>query len=63
VDWIDLTQEIVEWRGPENTIMNLPVPKKCGNYLDQLLINLIKVTNDINLTIKFQSLILMSYAE
>jgi hypothetical protein len=33
VDWIHLGQDRYQWRDLVNTVMNLPVPPKEGNFL------------------------------
>jgi hypothetical protein len=33
LDWIQLTQDRDMWRALVNTIMNLQVPSKAGNFL------------------------------
>jgi hypothetical protein len=33
VNWIHLAQEREQWRGLVNTVMNLRVPQKAGNFL------------------------------
>jgi hypothetical protein len=33
VDWIDLAQEMSRWRALVNTIVNMRVPYKAGNFL------------------------------
>jgi len=32
-DWIHLAQNRNQWRGFVNTVMNLPVPQRAGNFL------------------------------
>jgi len=34
VDWIGLAQYRDRWRTLVSAIMNLPVPQKCGEFLD-----------------------------
>jgi hypothetical protein len=34
LDWIDLAQDRDKWCAVVNTVMNLGVPKKCGEFLD-----------------------------
>jgi len=33
VDWIHLAQDIEQWRSVVNTVMELRVPQKAGNFL------------------------------
>ena len=33
-DWMELAQDRDRWRGLVSTLMNLRVPKKCGEFLD-----------------------------
>jgi hypothetical protein len=33
VDWINLAQDMGRWRAVVNTVMNLWVPEKAGNFL------------------------------
>jgi len=33
VDWIHLPQNRIQWRFPMDTVMNLLVPSKAGNFL------------------------------
>jgi hypothetical protein len=33
VDWIHLAQDMDQWRGVVNTVMNFQVPQKVGNFL------------------------------
>jgi len=33
MDWIHLTQDRNQWRAVMNTVMNLQVPQKAGNFL------------------------------
>jgi hypothetical protein len=33
VDWIDLAQDMGQWRALVNTVMNLRVPKNAGKFL------------------------------
>jgi hypothetical protein len=36
VGWLNLAQDSVQWQVLANTIMNIQVPKKGGEFLDQL---------------------------
>jgi hypothetical protein len=33
VDWMHLDQDTGQWRGLVNTVMNLRIPQKAGNFL------------------------------
>jgi hypothetical protein len=33
MDWIDLTQDMDQWRALVNTVMNLQVPSNAGKFL------------------------------
>jgi hypothetical protein len=34
MDWIDVAQDRDRWRALVNAVMSLPVPTKCGEFLD-----------------------------
>jgi len=36
MDWTDLAQDRDRWQSFVNVVMNLQVPKKCGEFLDML---------------------------